>query len=122
MLYGLYKDAHDRVLRRRRRQAADCLQRSYRTPCEQFDFRSYPKGGWVLHMLRCQLGDDLYRRCITSYLEKHAYTSVVSDDLRQVIEGYSGRPFDRFFDQWVYSPECRGAENRLQLEGENGAG
>jgi len=48
------------------------------------------------------LGEDLYRKCIKSYLEKHALTSVVSDDLRQVIEQHSGRPMDRFFDQWLY--------------------
>ena len=62
----------------------------------------YDKGSWVLHMLRSQLGEELYRRSIRAYLEKHALTSVVTDDLRQVIEDISGQPFDRFFDQWVY--------------------
>jgi aminopeptidase N len=53
-------------------------------------------------MLRNQLGEDLYRRSIKTYLESHALSSVVTDDLRQVIEQQSGRPMDRFFDQWVY--------------------
>ncbi len=103
MLYGLYEDAHNRVLPRND-DKRPIVFNEYSNPMQQFDFRSYPKGGWVLHMLRSQLGDDLYRRCIKAYLEKHAFTSVVSDDLRQVIEEHSGRPFDRFFDQWVYSP------------------
>ena len=67
-----------------------------------FGYLAYPKGGWVLHMLRCQLGEDLYRRCIKTYLERHAYGIVVTEDLRAVIEELSGRSFDQFFDQWVY--------------------
>lgn len=103
MLYGLYEDAHQKVLPRKD-DTRPIVFNEYTNPMQQFDFRSYPKGGWVLHMLRSQLGDDLYRTCIQAYLEKHAFQSVVSDDLRQVIEEHSGRPFDRFFDQWVYSP------------------
>ncbi len=103
MLYGLYQDAENRVLPRND-DKRPIVFNEYTNPMQQFDFRAYPKGGWVLHMLRCQLGDGLYRRCIQAYLEKHAYTSVVSNDLRQVIEAHSGRSFDRFFDQWVYSP------------------
>jgi len=67
-----------------------------------FDFLAYPKGGWVLHMLRSQLGEELYRRCIKTYLERHAYGSVTTEDLRRVIEECSGRYYERFFDQWVY--------------------
>jgi aminopeptidase N len=103
MLYGLYQDAENRVLPRSD-DSRPIVFNEYTNPMQQFDFRAYPKGGWILHMLRSQLGDDLYRRCIKAYLEKHAYTSVVSDDLRQVLEEHSGRSFDRFFDQWVYSP------------------
>jgi aminopeptidase N len=53
-------------------------------------------------MLRSQLGSDLYRRCIKTWLERHAYGSVVTEDLNRVIEELSGRSFDQFFDQWVY--------------------
>ncbi|TAN37575.1 MAG: hypothetical protein EPN23_04825 [Verrucomicrobia bacterium] len=78
--------------------------RRYDKPTEQFDYRSYPKGAWVLHMLRSQLGEDLFRRCIKTYLERHVYGTVVTEDLNAVIEELSGRSFDRFFDQWVYHP------------------
>ncbi|MBD55263.1 MAG: hypothetical protein CMM05_09365 [Rhodopirellula sp.] len=101
MLYGLYRDASGRILTQGK-DKKPIVYNGYKNPMEQFDYRSYPKGSWVLHMLRSQLGEDLYRKCIKSYLEKHALTSVVSDDLRQVIEQHSGRPMDRFFDQWLY--------------------
>lgn len=100
MLYGLFKDARGIVGRKNDKRPI--VFNEYKNPMEQFDYRSYPKGSWVLHMLRCQLGEDLYRKCIKSYLQQHALSSVVSDDLRQVIEEHSGRSMDRFFDQWLY--------------------
>jgi aminopeptidase N len=67
-----------------------------------FGYLVYPKAGWVLHMLRSQLGAELYRRCIKTYLERHRHNNVVTDDLRAVVEELSGRSFDQFFDQWLY--------------------
>jgi aminopeptidase N len=78
------------------------VRRTYDSPREMFGYLAYPKGGWVLHMLRSQLGEDLYRRCIKTYLERHQFDNVVTEDLRAVIEELSGRSFDQFFDQWVY--------------------
>lgn len=101
MLYGLYTDAKDRVLRNDADTRPIVFNR-FSSPAEQFDYRAYPKGSWVLHMLRCQLGEELYRTCIRTYLKRHALSSVESDDLQSVIEELSGRSFDRFFDQWVY--------------------
>ena len=101
MLYGLYTDATQRVLTQKN-DTKPIVFNGYTNPMQQFDYRSYPKGSWVLHMLRCQLGEDLYRKCVKTYLQRHALSSVVSDDLRRVIEELSGRPMDRFFDQWLY--------------------
>lgn len=101
MLYGLYTDATNKILTRSD-DKRPIVFNAYKTPGEQFDYRAYPKGSWVLHMLRSQLGPELYRTCIREYLKKHALSSVVTDDLRQVIEEHSGQTMDRFFDQWVY--------------------
>ncbi len=76
--------------------------RKFGEPEEMFNYLAYPKGAWVLHMLRCQLGADLYRQCIRTYVDRHAYGSVTTEDLKKVIEELSGRSFDRFFDQWVH--------------------
>ncbi len=76
--------------------------RKFGEPEEMFNYLAYPKGAWVLHMLRCQLGADLYRRCVRTYLDRHAYGSVETADLRKVIEELSGRSFERFFEQWVH--------------------
>src|SRR4029077_19014895 len=78
------------------------VRRDFHNPEEQFGFHAYPKGSWILHMLRSQLGDDLYRRCIKTYLERHAFGNVTTDDLNAVFEELSGRSFDQFFDQYVF--------------------
>ncbi len=76
--------------------------RKFEKPEQQFDGFAYGKGSFVLNMLRQQLGPELYRQCIKTYVERHKFGNVVTDDLRAVIEELSGRSFDQFFDQWVY--------------------
>lgn len=102
MLYGLHRDATTRVFPGSKKNPAPIVWRGYAKPWDQFDFRAYPKGSWVLHMLRSRLGEEVYRRAIRLYLERHALSSVVTDDLRQAMEEVSGKPLDAFFDQWVY--------------------
>ena len=82
------------------------VDRRYKDADDQFDYRAYAKGGWIVHMLRCQLGDALFQRIIRTYLERHALGTVVTEDLRSIIEELSGRSFDRFFDQWLYHGGC----------------
>jgi aminopeptidase N len=78
------------------------VDRGYDDAEEQFSFRAYPKGAWVLHMLRSQLGPDRFRRCVQTYVERNAFGVVTTEDLVKVIEELSGRDWDRFFDQYVY--------------------
>lgn len=99
MKYSLWREAQ-RVLKET--DDKPTVWRDYGDPMQQFDFRVYPKGAWVLHMLRSQLGPDLYRECIRTYLERHRNQVVGTDDLHDVIEELSGLSFDQFFDQWLY--------------------
>lgn len=101
MLYRLYNDA-TRAILTKEKDTRPIVYRGYKAAWDQFDFRAYPKGAWVLHMLRSQLGEDLYRQAIKNYLTKHAFTSVTTPDLIAELEDASGRSLDRFFDQWVY--------------------
>ena len=100
MLYGLCQTAQWLVRDRPDEKPIVCRQ--YRDADEQFDYRTYSKGGWVLRMLRAELGDELFRQCIKTYLERNALCCAVTGDLVAVVEQLSGRSFDRFFDQWVY--------------------
>jgi len=103
-LYGLFRSSRQVVSRDG--NGKPIVDRTYADADDQFDYRAYAKGGWVLHMLRSQLGERLYRRAIRTYVERHALGVVVTEDLRAVIEEVSGRSFDRFFDQWFYHGGC----------------
>lgn len=78
------------------------VRRTFDDPDQMFGHLSYQKGGWVLHMLRSELGEELYRKCIHTWLERYRHRNVVTEDLRRIIEELSGRSFDQFFDQWLY--------------------
>lgn len=109
MRFRLYLDALDIL---KNTDEKPVVWRGFKSPKEQFDYRSYPKGAWVLHMLRSQLGSDLYRKCIRTYLERHRNGNVVTDDLVSVLEEVSGKSWDQFFDQWIY----HGGEPILKVE------
>jgi aminopeptidase N len=68
----------------------------------EFDGNAYGKGGWVLYMLRHQLGDDAFWRSLKHYLEINRGKNVVTSDLIKAIEETTHVSVDRFFHQWVY--------------------
>ena len=64
---------------------------------------SYQKGGWVLHMLRQQLGDSTFRRGIRTYYARYAGKNASTDDLRKVLEEVSKKDLKQFFKQWLFT-------------------
>jgi aminopeptidase N len=65
---------------------------------------SYQKGGWVLHMLRNQLGDDVFWRSIKKYYATYSGGVADTRDLQKIFEEVSGKDLKQFFDQWLYTP------------------
>lgn len=65
---------------------------------------SYQKGGWVLHMLRSELGDSVFWRSIRKYYAKYAGSIADTRDFQKVVEEVSGKDLKQFFDQWLYAP------------------
>lgn len=74
----------------------------YNTPGAMFDRHTYPKGGRVLHMLRFELGEDLFWRAINRYCSINQFRTVETADLRIAIEEATGQGLNWFFDQWLY--------------------
>ena len=68
----------------------------------EFDGNAYTKGGWVLYMLRHQLGEDAFYRGLKHYLEVNRGKNVVTADLEKAIEESSHTNVDQFFSQWLY--------------------
>ena len=65
---------------------------------------SYEKGGFVLHMLRSQLGDSAFFRGVREYYSKHKHANALSGDLQAALEKSSGSKLGAFFDQWLRRP------------------
>jgi len=86
------------------RYARPIVCRDYAEPIDLFDRHLYEKGGLVLHMLRRELGDEIFWAGVRDYLSSHAYGIVETNDLQRALEKVSGRSLERFFDSWVYRP------------------
>ncbi|KPK83711.1 MAG: hypothetical protein AMS27_12010 [Bacteroides sp. SM23_62_1] len=65
---------------------------------------SYEKGAWFLHMLRKELGDDLFWKCLQSFYKEYQYGNALTDDFQQIVESLSGKDLDYYFIQWLYNP------------------
>lgn len=65
----------------------------------------YDKGGWVLHMLRWEVGDSSFFKILRTYYEQYKYKNASTEDFRKISETISGKPLYKFFDQWIYSGE-----------------
>jgi aminopeptidase N len=86
------------------------VSRLYEAPIDVFDRHLYQKGGWVLHMLRAELGEEAFWKSIRAYVRANAGKHVVTDDLRRAVEDATGRNLEWFFDQWIHAggyPELR---------------
>lgn len=65
---------------------------------------SYQKGGFVLHMLRAEVGDSAFFQGVRAYYAKHAHGTALTPDLEAAIATAAGRDLKWFFDQWLRRP------------------
>ena len=63
---------------------------------------SYQKGAWVLHMLRNEIGDELFWSGIQTYYARYRNRNALTSDFKNAMEEVSGRDLDNFFHQWLY--------------------
>jgi aminopeptidase N len=62
----------------------------------------YDKGAFVLHLLREELGDELFWKGIKEYTQKFWGKSVVTKDFQNVMETASKKDLKVFFDKNIY--------------------
>lgn len=74
----------------------------YREAIELYDRHIYEKGSCVYHMLRAELGDELFYKSIATFLKDNAHSTVETIDLLRAIEKSTGRNLLFLFDQYVY--------------------
>jgi aminopeptidase N len=63
---------------------------------------AYQKGGWVLHMLRHEVGDLNFWKGIQEYYAKYKNGNALTSDFKKVMEDVSGKDLTVFFKQWLF--------------------
>jgi aminopeptidase N len=71
---------------------------------ELLNANSYQKGGFVLHMLRDQVGEGAFFSALKEYYRKNRHSTAVTDDLQAEMEGASKQQLGWFFDEWLRKP------------------
>jgi aminopeptidase N len=61
----------------------------------------YQKGGWVLHMLRREIGVENFWAGIREYYRRYRDSNASTDDLRKIMEAASKQDLGPFFTQWL---------------------
>jgi aminopeptidase N len=74
----------------------------YREAIELYDRHLYEKGACVYHMIRAELGDDLFDRFIHTFVRDNAHRTVETIDVLRAIDKATGRNLAFLFDQYVY--------------------
>ncbi len=121
--YG--KDTARYMLEEDRRQVLAFAKNSNKTVVdnaadymELLNANSYQKGGWILHMLRHELGDTIFHRAVSAYYAAYAGKNADTEDLQKVFEQVSGKDLSVFFKQWLYTP----GTPRIEVKGAYGSG
>jgi len=74
----------------------------YREAIELYDRHLYEKGACVYHMIRAELGDELFWQAIAAFVNDNAHKTVETVDLLRAIEKATGRNLLFLFDQFVF--------------------
>jgi aminopeptidase N len=74
----------------------------YREAIELYDHHLYEKGACVYHMLRSELGEDLFWAALQTWVKRCAHQTVETIDLIRAIEQTTGRNLQFLFDQYVF--------------------
>lgn len=107
--YGAEDAAYYRLLEARNYIAEDSsryrrpiVTHVYREAIELYDRHLYEKGSCVYHMIRAELGDELFWHAIHTFVQDNAHQTVETIDLLRAIEKATGRNLLFLFDQYVY--------------------
>ncbi|XP_054154240.1 puromycin-sensitive aminopeptidase-like [Oppia nitens] len=68
---------------------------------EIFDNISYYKGASIVHMLYKFIGDELFRKGMRLYLDRHQYKNTITEDLWTALQEASDRPVRDVMNTWT---------------------
>jgi aminopeptidase N len=96
------KTDRDQVIRFNLRLSRPVIDTTITNLMRLLSVNSYQKGAWVLHMLRYELGDEVFWKGMRSFYEKFRNKNALTSDFEKVMEEASGKDLSGFFHQWLY--------------------
>ncbi len=100
--YYLLGEARNYLNEDRSRYRRPIVTHIYREAIELYDRHLYEKGACVYHMIRAELGDELFFKAIRTFVQDNAHRTVETIDLLRAIEKATGRNLQFLFDQYVF--------------------
>jgi len=110
--WQLWEDARAYFTESKQRYQRPIVTRFFNSSWQMYDRHLYPGGAWRLHMLRRQLGDDIFWTGVRKYLQRFQAQTVRTEDFQRILEEISGLNLQPFFDQWIY----RSGHPKLKLK------
>jgi aminopeptidase N len=112
-LYLEHTYGHDRLVKEALSQRKQVIEYSNKNPAPVLDTtvtelgkllttHTYQRAGWVLHMLRHEVGDLTFWKGIRQYYSLYKNGNALTEDFRRVMEEVSGKNLSAFFHQWIY--------------------
>jgi aminopeptidase N len=96
------KKDRDQVLGYFAKNPAPVLDTTVTDLMKLLSVNAYQKGGWVLHMLRHEVGDQNFWKGIRQYYSTYKNSNALTSDFKQIMEEASGTDLSWFFRQWIY--------------------
>ena len=97
-------DERQQVISFARQRLAPVVDTTLSVSVQLLNKNTYEKAGWALHMLRRELGDDQFQKCIREFYHKYKFGNALTADFRRVVDSVSGLDFGAFFQQWFHTP------------------
>jgi aminopeptidase N len=94
----------ERVLEYARKKLAPIVDTTLPVSVKLLNPNSYEKAAWALHMLRKELGDELFQQCVRSFYDRFKFENALTEDFREVVDSLSGSDHGLFFRQWFCTP------------------
>jgi len=124
MKYG--EDSMKKRLLNDREQVINFAKRSSRPVVDSvsplmglLNANSYMKGGWILYMMKIEMGDSLFQKFIRTYYDRFKGSNADTDDLERIAEEVSNKDWRQFFKQWLYTPGIPQLDLRWQYDEKN---
>ena len=100
--YYLLKEARSYIAEDKGRYRRPIVTNIYREAIELYDRHIYEKGACVYHMIKTELGAELFTKAIHNFVQSNAHKTVETIDLLRAIEQTTGKNLLFLFDQYVF--------------------